>query len=325
MVGRGHEGGRSGPASYCPHVGTILSVTDSATVDAPAAQPGFASTVTVDGRITAPVLVDATWLMRHRDTVIVLDTRAREEFDEGHVSGARSLSLDALLIDDTSAEQLQRLALLTRSALAARGVSPNNHVVLIDGCDGTASLGAILCELAGVRRVSVVSGNGVDDWRSLGGALVTQDTSIDAVDEDSWRDVATRAAGVATFDELVHAVVNASATVLDVRSQLEHEGIVGSPCCASRGAIPGSVHLEWTRCFDMLGAPLDATTLSKLLDDVGIGSDAPVIVVCHAGHRAAVTARVLRGAGIRNVRVSLGSWHEWSARFHEDVTDEDGV
>lgn len=282
----------------------------------PAAAPSQdrARPTTVDGRITAPVLVGAGWLARHRDSVAVLDTRPAHEFDAGHVPGSASLPLDSLLVDDSSRAALARLAIVAREALALRGIHPDDHVVLLDGCDGSAALGATICELAGLRRVSVLQGSGIDEWLAIGGALEDGSMPVAPVDQAAWLDVAQRNSAVAPFEELVDAVVEGSAIVLDARSQLEHEGIVGAPCCSGRGAIPGSVHLEWTSCFDMFGAPRDREHVVGLLAQVGIGPDDQLIVTCHAGHRAAIAARVLRSVGLRNVRVSLGSWHEWAAR-----------
>jgi thiosulfate/3-mercaptopyruvate sulfurtransferase len=283
------------------------------------------STTTVDGRITAPVLVDVAWLERHRDEVRVLDTRAGSEFLAGHVPGSASLPLDALLVDDSSRPALERLACAARATLAARGVAPDDHVVLVDTGDGTAALGAIVCELAGLRRVTVVQGSGIDAWISHANQL-TVGEQADApapVPAEAWADASTRTGSVAAFEDVVDAVVEGTAIVLDARSQLEHEGIVGAPCCAGRGAIPGSLHVEWTACFDMFGAPRPAAQVRELLDQLGISPDDRIIVTCHAGHRAAIAARVLRASGFRDVRVSLGSWHEWSLRGLGEDEQED--
>ena len=278
------------------------------------------STTTVDGRLTAPPMVDARWLQAHRDGVVVLDTRTAAAFADGHLAGARSLPLDALLVDDSSRPALVQLAGAARSALAARGVAPDDHVVLVDDCDGTASLGAAICELAGMRRVSVVQGSGIDTWRAIGGSLVTQASVVEPVDAARWDSIESRTGTIAAFEDLVDAVVDGTARVIDARSQLEHEGIVGAPCCAGRGAIPGSIHLEWTTLFDMFGAPRETAQVREMLEEVGIDVDKPIIVTCHAGRRAAIAARVLRASGARDVRVSFGSWHEWSLRgLGEDV------
>lgn len=272
-------------------------------------------------RITAPPLVDARWLLEHRDQVRVIDTRPARAHAAGHVSGARSMPLDALLVEDTSRPALLQLAIAAQGALAARGIAPNDHVVLIDDADGSAALGAAICELAGMRRVSAVVGSGVDAWTAAGGAVQVEPTETAAV--AAWQDVAPRTSAIAAFEDLVDAVVEGTARVVDARSQLEHEGIVGAPCCTGRGAIPGSVHLEWTAFFDMAGAVRAGEQVREIAAHVGLDPDDAILVTCHAGHRAAIAARVLRSAGFRDVRLSLGSWHEWSARGLGADLDED--
>ncbi|MCB0877645.1 MAG: hypothetical protein KDC46_01505 [Thermoleophilia bacterium] len=294
----------------------------SATSSAPDAATRSASTTTVDGRITAPALVDARWLVEHRSGVTVIDTRSAAAFATGHLPGARSLPLDALLVDDSSRPAISRLAAATRAVLASRGIAPDDHVVLIDDCDGSAALGAAICELAGMRRVTVVQGSGIDSWRAIGETLTADTTEFTPVPPADWAETTDRTTTIAAFEDLVDAVVEGRARVIDTRSQLEHEGIIGAPCCAGRGAIAGSVHVEWTQLFDMFGAPRSTEYVRELLDQVGISTDDPVVVTCHAGHRAAIAARVLRSVGMRDVRVSLGSWHEWSLRGLGEDVDE---
>ena len=45
---------------------------------------------------------------------------------------------------------------------------------------------------------------------------------------------------------------------------------------------------------------------------VGIRQETPVIVFCFKGARASTTFVALEEAGIKNVRLYLGSWNEWS-------------
>ena len=120
----------------------------------------------------------------------------------------------------------------------------------------------------------------------------------------------------------LRVTVDADTLVLDTRSQLEHEGIVGTPCCASRGAIPTSLHLEWTAFLDMAGRTHGPDRVHAVAEHIGAELDTPIIVTCHAGHRAAVAARALRVAGYSDVRVSLGSWHEWAARAAAHGSDD---
>lgn len=270
------------------------------------------ATATSAPRITALPLVDAHWLLDNHARVRVIDTRRVVDHDAAHVPGACSFPLDALLIEDTSRPALARLARAAQIALATRGIGPDDHVVLIDDQDGSAALGAAVCELAGMRAVSAVAG-GMDAWLAVGGQ-VGSDVHESVAVEDAWDGVQPRTTTVAAFEDLVDAVIESSALIVDARSQLEHEGIVGAPCCVGRGAIPGSVHLEWTAFFDMSGHIRPSEHIREIAAHVGLDPDQPIIVACHAGHRAAIAARVLRAAGFRDVRLSIGSWHEWSAR-----------
>lgn len=265
-------------------------------------------------RITAPPLVGARWLADNVDRVRIIDTRPAAAHEAGHVPGACSLPLDALLVEDTSRPALDRLARAAQAALAVRGIGPDDHALLVDDADGSASLGAVVCELAGMRRVSVVHGSGTDAWCMLGGTLAEHATSAAPADAHAWSAVAPRSTTVAAFEDIVDAVVSGTARIIDARSQLEHEGIVGAPCCPTRGCIPLSVHVEWTAFFDFAGEPHPSERVRQIVEHVGLDAEEPLIVTCHAGHRAAIAARVLRSVGFRDVRVSLGSWHEWSAR-----------
>lgn len=265
--------------------------------------------------VTAPLLVDGHWLVEHVDDVVVIDTRRADAYAAARVPGARSLPLDALLVEDSSRPALERLSLVAQRALAGLGVVPEDHVLLVDDADGSASLGAVVCELAGLRRVSAMWGSGTDAWQSHGLALDRTPPSAPAVAHpDSWAHAAPDTSAIAAFEDVVDALVTGTGRVVDARSQLEHEGIVGAPCCPARGAIPGSVHLEWTALFGLAGDPLPAERVHVIARHMGIDPDAPIIVSCHAGHRAAIAARVLRSVGFSDVRVSLGSWHEWATR-----------
>ena len=281
----------------------------------PALAPSVRVASTARRSRVAPALVDAAWLASRIGEVVVLDVRRGAEFQGGTIPGARSLPLATLLVTDTARPAVQAFAQTVQRTLAALGVAPDDEVVLIDDADGCAALSAVLCELAGLHRVSVVAGRGVRDWAALGGPITPGGVrDIDAVSVERWAGVPASFRGIAAFEDVVDAVTHHTAQIVDVRSQLEHEGILGSTCCAARGAITGSVHLEWTAFLDAGGHPRSAERVRTIAEHVGLHVDAPVILACHAGHRAAVAALALRAAGFVDVRVSIGSWHDWAAR-----------
>src|SRR5205085_2004737 len=94
----------------------------------------------------APPIVSADWLLRHEADVLVVDTRRASDYLDGHVPGSASFQLGALLVEDTSRPALEQLGIAAQAALAARGIGPDSHVVLVDDNDGSASVGVFVCE-----------------------------------------------------------------------------------------------------------------------------------------------------------------------------------
>jgi thiosulfate/3-mercaptopyruvate sulfurtransferase len=253
-------------------------------------------------------MVDAAELRASLDSTTVLDVRSAADFALGHVPGSLSLPLGAVALERSTHEDLLRLAGAARAALAAVGVDGSRPVVLVDDRDGAAAVALLVCELVGLVDVRVLRA-GIESWMTAGGDLVAGPVERTAVGLDTRTSTRT----VASIDDLVHGWQGA-ARVIDVRSQLEFEGIVGSPCCAGRGHIPGAVHLDWTTLVDPTGDLHDAGRVLAEAELVGLSPADDVIVYCHNGQRAAIAALALRDAGFASVRTSLGSWHEWSHR-----------
>ena len=265
--------------------------------------------------LTAAPIVTAQWLVDHVDMVLVVDTRRVSDYLDGHVPGALSFPLGTLIVEDTRESELRSLGAAARSALAARGIDADSHIVLIDDNDGSASVGTFICELAGVRAVSAVHG-GVRAWLHAGQDLHVAPTDRAATTFTGETNLTT----VASFEDVVRAE-QSGVRLVDTRSQLEHEGIVGSPCCQYRGHIPGSVNLEWSQLLAATGDLHGPDRIRAAAHDVGLSENDEIIVYCHTGQRSAVAGLALRAAGFTRVRNFLGSWHEWSHRGMPSNTD----
>ncbi|MBC7460933.1 MAG: hypothetical protein H7287_06190, partial [Thermoleophilia bacterium] len=164
-----------------------------------------------------PAVVDADWLLAHLDQVRVIDTRRTSDYLAGHVPGACSFPLDALLVERTDRSALERLARASQRALASRGIRPDEHVVLVDDADGSAALGALMCELAGMTHVTVLQG-GVTRW-STGGHTVEHFPAMpDHSDPADWRDTPPRLDFLATIDDVVRVSTDQESVLLDCRS-----------------------------------------------------------------------------------------------------------
>jgi thiosulfate/3-mercaptopyruvate sulfurtransferase len=109
-----------------------------------------------------------------------------------------------------------------------------------------------------------------------------------------------------TGDEVARRLADGSIVLLDVRTQVEFEGIDGYPCDPRQGHIPGAIHVE----LDELMASPDP---AGLLWERGVDTGAELVAYCHSGQRSELAAARLRAVGLDAANYA-GSWHEWSRR-----------
>jgi thiosulfate/3-mercaptopyruvate sulfurtransferase len=108
-----------------------------------------------------------------------------------------------------------------------------------------------------------------------------------------------------TTEELARRLGERGLVLLDVRSEGEFAGLVGYPCDARQGHVPGAVNVD----VNVLAGPVGPEAVREL---VGAPEGAEIIAYCHSGGRSAFAVQVLRAAGY-DARNYQGSWHEWSA------------
>ena len=115
------------------------------------------------------------------------------------------------------------------------------------------------------------------------------------------------------------ALDDPAAVILDVRDVDEWVGASSSPYgrdfCPRKGRLPGAVWIEWYRMMKPSPAGPVFKSREEVLAEcatVGIASDTPVRLYCFKGARASNTFLALKEAGVRDVRLSFGSWNEWS-------------
>ncbi len=149
---------------------------------------------------------------------------------------------------------------------------------------------------------------GVRRWRAEGGALVRE-----AADpETTTLTVERHPEYLATVEDVLAALERKDAVIVDTRSHAEHTGQLVR--AARGGAIPGSVHLEWTRNLAPDGRYRPAGELRAMYAQAGIAPEREVITYCQGGYRAAQSWVALTLAGYPRVRSYLGSWGEWGNR-----------
>ena len=239
---------------------------------------------------------------------VVIDLRPAEAFAAGHIPGAAHLDLFGVSLIDTSPAPLDAFLWMIAHLLDTRGAGPERTVVVHDEQSGIRAARAFwFLELFDHPDPRLLDG-GFGAW-SAAGHPVTAAAAPPA--RGAWS-VGRVGARLATWRDVQAAVGAAGAVLLDTRSTGEHRGTVRR--ARRGGAIPGAVHIEWTRNLDASGAFKPAAALRKMYEDAGVTPDREVITYCQGGYRAAHSYLALRLLGYPRVRNYLGSWKEWGDR-----------
>lgn len=292
------------------------------------------------GRV--PVVLDARWNLVGRD--------GREEFEEGHVPGARFVEMHGALAGPAGSGGRHPLPAIAdfEAAMRRAGVDDGPVVVM----DGAAPLAAArlwwLLTDAGHDDVRVLDG-GFAAWRAAGGAVATGPSPV--VPPGTWTarpgrhrvvDVETMAALVASADAAgVGAAgcstgepggVGGGTPEGGERGPTDPAGDPGPPARSVRrlvdvragerfrgehepidpvaGHIPGAISVEASASFRD-GLFRSPVELAAHFDAADVGDDA--IVYCGSGITACQTLLAMAVAGRAPATLFAGSWSAWVA------------
>jgi thiosulfate/3-mercaptopyruvate sulfurtransferase len=250
----------------------------------------------------------ATSLQSDASRPTLLDLRPAELFAAGHLPHAVHLDLFGVSLTDTDPAPLKAFLWLIEHLLATRGVSADRPVVVYETDSGMRAARAFwFLELFGHPNVRMLDG-GVRAWQEAGLPLTTE---CAAPASSSWTGE-RRTDVLATWRDVADRLNRPEVTILDTRSDGEY---CGTTVRAARGgAIPGAVHIEWTRNLGADGAFKPAVELTAMYAEGGVTPDREVVSYCQGGYRAAHSYLALRLLGYPKVRSYLGSWKEWGDR-----------
>ena len=245
---------------------------------------------------------------------IIVDTRPAESFAQGHLPGAIHLDLWGFSLIDTDPAPRRAFLWMIHHVLEQRGINASRPVVVYEDNSGIRAARVFwFLEYFGHPDARVLDG-GFSAWldarlpvsRDAVAPKPAQWPATEALDRAAgWKDVALR-------------LDDPAALMLDTRSDEEYTGRVAR---AKRGgAIPGAVHVDWTRNLGADGAFKSDADLRAMYEGAGVTADKEVIAYCQGGYRAAHGYLALRVLGYPKVRNYLGSWKEWGDR--EDLPVE---
>jgi thiosulfate/3-mercaptopyruvate sulfurtransferase len=236
---------------------------------------------------------------------LLLDLRPPEAYVAGHIPGAVHLDLWGVSLIDTDPAPLKAFMWMVEHVLAVHGVDASTPVVVYDDQSGVRAARAFwFLEYFGHPSVQLLDG-GFTAWTSSGLPVTREAAPPPKSEWTGTREQRT----IATWKEVRNALGRGDAVILDTRTDGEY---TGAAVRARRGgAVPGAVHIEWTRNLTPAGDFKPASELKKMYEDAGVTPDREVITYCQGGYRAANSYLALRLLGYSRVRMYVGSWKEW--------------
>lgn len=245
----------------------------------------------------------------HDPKLALMDLRPPEAYSNSHIPGARSFDIFGISLIDTRKEALDAFLWIIEHLIQAKGVNNDSTVVVYDDIAGMRSARLFwFLEFFGHDDVHMLNG-GFNAWTAAG-LPVTHEAVIPKAGNFK---MTPRRERLATVEDVQAGLNKPSAVIVDTRTDSEYTG--QQVRAARGGAIPGAVHLEWTKNLDAKGFFKSADELKKMYEERNIGPDKEVIPHCHGGYRSAHTYLALRLIGYPNVRNYLGSWGEWGNRL----------
>ena len=231
--------------------------------------------MTVDTGYTNPqLLISATDLIGRlsAQSICIVDARPTHAYAAGHIPGAVHLDLYSLSLNDTSEKPFRAFTWMVAYLLRQRGVNPLKKIIWYDDVSGIRSArGFWFCEYFGHKDVQVLNG-GFGAYVVEGGPVSRETHEPDEVQsfpETAQSDLHMDA------DTIRGLLGHEGFAVLDTRTSDEHYGRVSRS--ARGGAIPSSIHIEWSNNLDGDGGFKPAVELREIYESVGITPEKRVV------------------------------------------------
>jgi len=268
----------------------------------------------------AKTLIDPKELseLMKTDPVVIIDTRAPEEYATSHIPGAVNVREIFSYLSTSTSEGLIAMQGLFADLLGKAGLSGKELAVIYEDAMNTgygqSCRGYFLLKFLGYPSVSILHG-GYQAW---------QDAGLPTTNEITRPEPKTFPLNINTSllidkDQMLQSLSDPSLVKLDVRDfdewMAESSSPYGVDFCPRKGRIPGAVLIEWYALMnEKNGVAMfrPKEEIQAIAQEVGITHDSSVNIYCFKGARASNTFVALSEAGIKDLRIYFASWNEWS-------------
>ena len=260
--------------------------------------------------------------------LVIVDTRfdlqnpaqGRQDYEAGHISGAVYMDLDKDLAAPPGEHggrhplpDMQGFA----NTLECAGISNSSDVVVYDDSSGVFA-GRLwwMLRYSGHDAVRVLDG-GLGAWRAAG---YETSAEVSAVEEGVFT-LDLRPEMVADMREVREKLEDPNTLLVDARGAERYRGDT-EPMDKRAGHIPGALSLPFAGNLQE-GRFKDAGALKERFEDLGEAEE--IIVYCGSGVSAAHDLLAMDEAGLKNTRLYVGSWSDWSSYDDLPVATGDEV
>src|SRR5512140_2150222 len=266
-----------------------------------------------------PLLVSTSLLAQHLNdkNLVLLQVGDKKEYDEGHIAGARFVSLNDISVSDH--EHPGGLMLQMPSAdslrkdLAALGISDNSRIIVYYGNDwvSPATLVVFTLNYAGLGDNTSLLDGGMQAWKKDGHPVTTE---VPPAVKGSLKPLAIKPLVVDA--EWVKANIGKPGiSVVDGRAAAFYDGVQAGRSMSGperTGHIAGAKSVPFTEITDDNLRVKSVAEIEALFAKAGVKPGDTVVGYCHVGQQATA---MLFGARLTGHPVLLydGSFEDWSA------------
>ncbi len=244
-------------------------------------------------------------------SIIVVDARGEDAYNEIHLKGAICIDPAELLVDKPVPATVAPKAKVQR-VLSAKGISNDSVVYIYDDNSGVNAFRIWwTMKLYGHENVKVINGGfaAIGKAKLNGTDKATELTPSEYVAEEANQDL------IINFEalQLITEEEEATVKIIDVRSPAEYDA----------GNIPGSFLYPHSKNLYKDGTFMSARDMYLFYLDKGFEREDDIVLYCKSSFRATQTMALLEEAGFENLRIYDGAWLEWQANGGASDSPED--
>ncbi|MEN8231355.1 MAG: rhodanese-like domain-containing protein [Thermodesulfobacteriota bacterium] len=258
-----------------------------------------------DVTVRESMVVTSEWLHDNLGKVVLVDTRDKTAFRNGHIEGATLY--DPLRFGLRNNNNLNPAPQIS-GYFGRAGMSADDHIVVYDKDGRIAGFMAMVLEYVGAKNVSILKG-GIEGWEHHGYHLTKEAAKPTSKNFNGK----ARPELIVNNDYVRNNLDNLDVVIVDVRDIAQAKGLAKHAQASRPGRIPGSVNLPLSALYMDNGELKSPEELLWILKTNGITPDKTVVTTCNTGLQAAGAYFIFRYLGYTDVRVHDESWVSYCA------------